>query len=735
VKNLNNSKHIVFTSVNLNYLGRALTLARSVKNHDPEVYFVLLLVEPTERVTHETKKLLIDCDGGQTFDEVLTLTELDLPDSIRLRDYSVVEMCTAVKGLATLNLLFRDFAEYVTYLDPDLFFYNSLEDIRAAHLDGEVLLTPHLNHVPFMDQTIHNDEIAGVLRHGIFNLGFISFKKSRASINIAAWWADRLAISAKADYSKGLFTDQKWWDLSQVYFKDVKVIKNDGWNMAPWNISERRLTSLNPKKLESGECLLFFHFSKYPSRDFEEKIKSQFRSKFLDEVISEYGKYFEDSERYSHKLISEMYVRNQDFRNFLIPTPKRSPGIEILVTKTMRSSANNRFVRKIILRNSRIKKLAKCVYSLGYNFLYRLEKFNASENASLILNKMNLDVLIISHKGGGGVSVVVNERVREYLSKGLTVGILSPDTTYNLKLSIPSQNIIVKVNHELKQLLSACAEIEIHHILGMEKHLDLIAKNKIHRIFLHDKYFLSQTPFSDTEKYIKVPSGTAGINLPLTGIFQYIESEWQVSTGRLLQNAEKIFAPSTYIIDSYLSVFPKIKIERNAIEPGSLSYPASLKSDQINSIILISPTGIHKGSSVLIEIAKLLEEAKPSLNFKIFGDLDLYSREGLSPLGNVQLYGQISRNRLNYALRYSMGSLGWIPSLTGESYSLALTDFISNGIPVIAAKTGALPERLRSVPGNYLYDPNTPISDLVMILIALVENKNVDDFSQFVEMT
>ena len=107
MKNLNNSKHIVFTSVNLNYLGRALTLARSVKNHDPEVYFVLLLVEPTERVTHETKKLLIDCDGGQTFDEVLTLTELDLPDSIRLRDYSVVEMCTAVKGLATLNLLFH----------------------------------------------------------------------------------------------------------------------------------------------------------------------------------------------------------------------------------------------------------------------------------------------------------------------------------------------------------------------------------------------------------------------------------------------------------------------------------------------------------------------------------------------------------------------------------------------------------------------------------------------------
>jgi hypothetical protein len=349
VKILKNSQHIVFTSVNFNYLGRALTLARSVKKHDPDVYFVLLLVEPDTQLDIESKELLLRCDGGQTFDEILTLSELSLPESIGLMAYSVVEMCTAVKGAATLNLLSRDFAKFVTYLDPDLCFYGSLEEIRTEHEGGEVLLTPHLNHVPFIDQVIHNDEIAGVLRHGVFNLGFVSFKKSKPSMDVAMWWADRLAISSKADYSRGLFTDQKWWDLSQVYFKDVKVVRNDGWNMAPWNVSERRLTSLNPKVLESGDSLLFFHFSKFPSKDFRAKIDAQFKSKFLDELIDSYEKDFEDSENYSSILLSELKNRNQSLEHNSIVIPKRAPRIEILVTKAIHLSTNNKFLRKIVL--------------------------------------------------------------------------------------------------------------------------------------------------------------------------------------------------------------------------------------------------------------------------------------------------------------------------------------------------------------------------------------------------
>lgn len=735
MKILKNSQHIVFTSVNFNYLGRALTLARSVKKHDPDVYFVLLLVEPDTQLDIESKELLLRCDRGQTFDEILTLSELTLPESIRLMDYSVVEMCTAVKGAATLNLLSRDFAKFVTYLDPDLYFYGSLEEIRTEHENGEVLLTPHLNHVPFIDQVIQNDEIAGVLRHGVFNLGFVSFKKSKPSMDVAMWWADRLAISSKADYSRGLFTDQKWWDLSQVYFRDVKVVRNDGWNMAPWNVSERRLTSLNPKVLESGDSLLFFHFSKFPSKDFSAKIDAQFKSKFLDELIDSYAKDFEDSESCSKILLSKLKSRNQLLGHSSIVIPKRSPSFEILATKAIHLSAKNKFLRKIVLRNTRMKKLARRLYSRAYFFLYRLEESNKVKDSTFFYSDWSVDVLIISHRGGGGVSVVVNEQIRKYLSKGLIVGVLSPDGTGGVKLSIPSLNVVAKVEPHIEQLLSRCAEIEIHHILGMERYLNLITENEINRVFLHDKYLISQIPFSDTENYIKVPTGTPGINLPLSGNSEYQESDWQVSTGKLLQNAQAIYAPSDYLIDIYSSVFSDLSIEKYDLEPNLESYRVSSKESRKDAIALISPTGWHKGSSVLIEIAKYLEEVKPSLSFDVFGDLDLYTQEGLSSLGNVRQFGQISRGRLNHALGNSTRSLGWIPSLTGESYSLALTDFISNGIPVIATKTGALPERLKTVPGNYLYDPNIPISDLIKLLVAIVDNEDLHEFSDFIEMT
>ena len=735
MKILKNNRHIVFTSVNFNYLGRALTLARSVKKYDPDVYFVLLLVEPDIRLDIESKELLLRCDGGQTFDEILTLSELSLSESIRLMDYSVVEMCTAVKGVATLNLLSRDFAKFVTYLDPDLCFYGSLEEIRTEHEDGEVLLTPHLNHVPFIDQVIHNDEIAGVLRHGVFNLGFVSFKKSKPSMDIAAWWADRLAISSKADYVRGLFTDQKWWDLSQVYFKDVKVIRNDGWNMAPWNVSERRLTSLNPRILESGDSLLFFHFSKFPSKDFSAKIDAQFKSKFLDELIDSYAKDFEDSESYSNIVRSKLKSRNQSLEERSIKIPRRVPSIEILTTKSIHLAVNNKLIRRIVLKNTTMNKLARHLYSKVTHFLYQIDISSIADYSSLVNEQQAIDVLIISHRGGGGVSVVVNQRISELLSKGLIVGVLSPDGTGGAKLSIPSLNAVARVDQDIEQLLRRCAEIEIHHILGMERYLNSIAENKIDRVFLHDKYLISQIPFSDTENYIRVPTGTQGINLPLSGNSEYQVSDWQVSTRKLLQNAEAIYAPSVYLIDVYSSVFPELLIEKYALEPSLESHPVSLKKNRKDAIVLISPTGWHKGSSILIEIAKFLEEVKPSLSFDVFGDLDLYTQQGLSSLGNVRLFGQIPRSRLNHALGNSTKSLGWIPSLTGESYSLALTDFISNGIPVIAAKTGALPERLSLVPGNYLYDPNIPISDLIKVMIALVDNKEIDEFSHFIEMT
>jgi len=728
-------RHVAFTSVNSDYLGRALTLTRSVKKHDPSIYFVLLLVEPEINLTSEIKKKLLDCDGGSAFDEILTLDDLDLSQNKEFKDYTVVEMCTAVKGQAVLHLLARETSKFVTYLDPDLLFYDSLEQIRSEHSRGDVLLTPHLNHVPYLDQVILNDEIAGVMRHGLFNLGFVSFTNTKSGRDVASWWADRLNISSRADYQNGLFTDQKWWDLSQIYFQCTAIVRNDGWNMAAWNINERRLVSLSPPMLDSGDKLFFFHFSKYPSKDFQLKIQSYPHSKLLDDLIIEYGHQFSAAETYVKQLLLDIRQQKKTSQVSVSRRAGLTLRMNSLLTSFLNSAIRNHYLSKFVSSNPFFYKLARYIFRQFHRLIVHIDKI-ADETIQTVDNKeLKLDVLIISHIGGGGVAEIVSEKVRQYLALGKSVGVLKPNQVGELTISINSSRGVINVNNQLSQILKNASKIELHHILGIEGFLDEFLTRKIDTVYLHDKYFMTQMPFSDTLQNISILHDVPGINSPLNTRLEFSDEEWRAKTERLLLNSQLLLAPSDYLINEYQSAFPNLNIKKFNLEPNFEFKKGTRSTANVENIVLISPTGLHKGSSILLQLAKQLEIDRPSLRFKIYGDLQFATREELSKMENITLYGQVSRPRLNNALATSIPKLGWIPSLTGESYSLALSDFLSNGITVIAAKSGALQERLIESSGHYLYDPAIPTQILAKLILAIVSNKSLEEFDTFLELT
>jgi glycosyltransferase involved in cell wall biosynthesis len=732
---MDKNKHVVFTSVNFNYVGRALTLARSVKKYDPSIHFVLLLVEPQLGFQPEVKGRLLECDDGNTFDEILTISDLDLSQNNELQNYSVVEMCTAVKGQAAVQLLARKTSLFVTYLDPDLFFYGSLEQIRGEHSNGDVLLTPHLNHIPYLENIILNDEIAGVMRHGIFNLGFISFKNTKNGRDIASWWADKLNTSSRVDYENGLFTDQKWWDLSQIYFKNISIIKNDGWNMAPWNVSERRLVSLNPPMLDSGNDLFFFHFSKYPSKVFDDKIRSQVNSTLLNELVRQYGVSFYASQAIVDELllcINSIVNLTHDSTRFVLNIKPKLKKFFLVFDISIEIS---RLIRKIVTSNDKVFRIARKVHRDVHKLFGKIYSISDQlENASRF-EKMNLDILIITHQGGGGVGEVVKDRVREHREAGKSIGILKPNTAGEIAIYLNNSSRGVAIKSDLSKVIAQASAIEVHHILGFEDFLDELSELKCHLIYLHDKYFITQMPFSDTLKYVPVLDKTQGVNLPLNRESNFSDPAWVRKTRKLLLNSSLLRAPSDFLINEYKLAFPELKIEKFGLDPNFQAQRRDHQSANMENIILISPTGVHKGSSILASVARILESQKPSTRFRVFGDLDILTEKELKKLQNVTLYGQVSRVRLNNALSTSVPSLGWIPSLTGESYSLALSDFLSNGIIVIAANVGALHERLIGVPGNYLYDPSIPSELLARLVQAILENNNLDEFVNYFQFT
>src|SRR6185369_3335902 len=96
------------------------------------------------------------------------------------------------------------------------------------------------------------------LQHGIFNLGFIGVNNSGEGKRVARWWASRLHDFCMDDIPRGLFTDQRWIDLVPAFFDGCAVMRDPGYNVAPWNLTHRKVEgSLASGLTVNGEPLVF----------------------------------------------------------------------------------------------------------------------------------------------------------------------------------------------------------------------------------------------------------------------------------------------------------------------------------------------------------------------------------------------------------------------------------------------------------------------------------------------
>lgn len=246
-------KNIIFTSIARNYLPHVMLLAESVKAANPDAHFIVVLCDTLED---------LDVRELEHIDEIVTIDMLvrERPDGW-IFQHTIVELCTAVKGPAIEAFLQRSGCETVVYLDPDIWVYGSLEPVYAALAQHSAVLTPHLLTPETSKSAIQVNEF-DALRHGAFNLGFLAVRNDAAGRQVASWWSARLQAFCFDDRRNGLFVDQKWMDLAPGFFPQIGVLRHPGCNVAPWNLSQRRLAGdLSEGFTVNGEPLVFFHFS------------------------------------------------------------------------------------------------------------------------------------------------------------------------------------------------------------------------------------------------------------------------------------------------------------------------------------------------------------------------------------------------------------------------------------------------------------------------------------------
>lgn len=227
-----------------NYLSYAVTLMSSVHRHlrDVETFIVVTDGSGHAPVPHST--VLYPSDLGLSEHEI----------RIQSFIYDVVEFATALKPGAIKHLL--QGASSVTFLDPDTYVYQDLAPLLADCQDSEVTLTPHRLRPTPLDGLLPSEET--FKRFGIFNLGFVSC--SEHGVGFLEWWEERLRRYSTSRPSQMLFTDQRWVDLAPGYF-NVRVLREEGANVAPWNLDERALAKAQSGFVVGDQPLYFMHFS------------------------------------------------------------------------------------------------------------------------------------------------------------------------------------------------------------------------------------------------------------------------------------------------------------------------------------------------------------------------------------------------------------------------------------------------------------------------------------------
>jgi len=204
----------------------------------------------------------------QYFDEVIAIDDIEeLNKPSWIFKHAIVELATAIKPFVLKKILEKDDCEAVFYFDPDIALFSSLDGMIKELSQNNILLSPHLTDPETSKRGIEDNELSA-LKHGVYNLGYVGVRNTVEGKRFADWWGARCKEYCREDIPAGIFTDQRWVDLAPAFFEGVKSTRHPGYNVAPWNMTNRHIKKGIGGKYEftvNDEPLVFYHFTGFDS--------------------------------------------------------------------------------------------------------------------------------------------------------------------------------------------------------------------------------------------------------------------------------------------------------------------------------------------------------------------------------------------------------------------------------------------------------------------------------------
>jgi glycosyltransferase involved in cell wall biosynthesis len=261
---------VICTIVAKNYLAQARCLVDSFLEQHPNGHAFVLLVDRPEGYYDPAQ---------ESFTTVLA-EELGIPDfEEMIFRHTVLELSTAVKPFF-LEFLFENYAyDQLCYFDPDIYFYQPIDEIWEKLGQYAIVLIPHLMG-PLDDEHLPNE--LTILRSGAYNLGFLGLSRHAQTEEFLRWWQGRMKKYCFVAFDQGLFVDQRWVDLVPARFSSTFIHRDPGCDVAYWNLPNRRIEQKDGILTVNGSPLKFYHFSGFSPDQPERISKHQNRYEFAD---------------------------------------------------------------------------------------------------------------------------------------------------------------------------------------------------------------------------------------------------------------------------------------------------------------------------------------------------------------------------------------------------------------------------------------------------------------------
>lgn len=179
---------------------------------------------------------------------------------------------------------------------------------------------------------------------------------------------------------------------------------------------------------------------------------------------------------------------------------------------------------------------------------------------------------------------------------------------------------------------------------------------------------------------------------------------WLAVTSRALRESAAVLAPSRWLADLARSRVPGLAPQVIPNGSGALAgrggTRAAVPAIEGRVVALLGAIGPHKGGDLVHEVARRLEGT--GIVLVVVGYLESRFHPGWEIPGRLFVHGAFPESDAGTLLRAYGACLVLMPNRVPESFSYALSDAWSAGVPVLAAPSGALAERIGAHGGGWL---------------------------------